>query len=426
MITTNIFLYALPDSLWKKNTNWGNSHLEIGAFVDDALGMEKRIAKGVNQENERSRYTLCCNQLEESIRTLSSISATQVESFRSALQNFQLPFIRLSSQYLDVISQMYLRYPNESANNRLGASFFPLEMIEPHINAFITSASELGIADQVDVKQRISFYKIALSFQCGVIEIQDPFYFKNEGNENNHSIEFFNQGKEEIHTRQLTSPQEDEHYENEDENISVTIRRKAYDILYEQIENAIYMSKEGKNGAVNFSNQPHNVITEALNVFVYSESGKVQKPIYIRVNYTDGSQGKSFPLLCLPKRTEEELNIIQQSLPLRAALLSMRHLSMDQDVDMAWFRNREVSKARAFGETDQFCYEHTKKLLVQSRDEGILKLFLYQTGLQPAVIGFYRALTEELLFRSNNPPSLEVTPNFYISKSGYRQGRSWN
>jgi hypothetical protein len=118
MIATNIFLYALPDSLWKKNTNWGNSHLEIGAFVDDALGMEKRIAKGVNQENERSRYTLCCNQLEESIRTLSSISATQVESFRSALQNFQLPFIRLSSQYLDVISQMYLRYPNESANNR--------------------------------------------------------------------------------------------------------------------------------------------------------------------------------------------------------------------------------------------------------------------------------------------------------------------
>ena len=128
----------------------------------------------------------------------------------------------------------------------------------------------------------------------------------------------------------------------------------------------------------------------------------------------------------MPKRPEEELKIIKQSLPLKVALLSMRHLSMDQDVDMAWFRNREVSKARAFGETDQFCYEYTKKLLIQSRDEGILKLLLYQTGLQPAVIGFYRALTEELLYRSNHFPSLEVTPNFYISKSSYKQGLSWN
>ena len=107
-------------------------------------------------------------------------------------------------------------------------------------------------------------------------------------------------------------------------------------------------------------------------------------------------------------------------------MLSIRHLAMDKDVDMAWFRNREVSKARAFGETDQFCYEFTKDLLEQSRFEGNLRLFLYQTGLQPAVIGFYRALTEELYFRSNDSPSLEVVPHFFKGKSGYRLGRPWN
>ncbi len=426
MITTNIFLYALPATAWIKNANWGNSHVDIGAFIDDALGIEKRIQKGVNQENERSRYTLCCNRLEASVRTLGSTSATTTtESFQSALQIFQLPFISLSSQYLDMISLMYRRYPDECSSIRLGASFFPFDMIEPHLSKFIAFSNELGIGNQVDICQRITFYKAALKFQCGVIEIQDPFYSKNDDLDTSHYIiDSVDQGKEE-HLPQLFPQQLDDDYE-EDENISVTVRRKAFDILYEQIKNAINLASDGKEGAVNFSNQPHNIITEVLNELVYSETGKVERPVFVRVHYADGSQGKPFPLLCLPKRTDDELNIFQQASPLKVALLSMRHLSMDKDVDMAWFRNREVSKSRAFGETDEFCYEYTKKLLEQSRAEEILKLFLYQTGLQPAVIGFYRALTEELLYRSTTSPSLEVTPHFHMKKSGYRKGRSWN
>ena len=71
--------------------------------------------------------------------------------------------------------------------------------------------------------------------------------------------------------------------------------------------------------------------------------------------YTDGSQGENLPLQCLPKREKEEFEILLKFPPLRAALLSMRHLEMDDKVDISWFRNREVSKARAFSETDQFC-----------------------------------------------------------------------
>ena len=33
MITTHVFLNAIPCSLWKTNTEWGNSHLEIGPCV---------------------------------------------------------------------------------------------------------------------------------------------------------------------------------------------------------------------------------------------------------------------------------------------------------------------------------------------------------------------------------------------------------
>ncbi|NMC34717.1 MAG: hypothetical protein GYA36_20020 [Veillonellaceae bacterium] len=425
MITTKVSLYALPSYLWEKSTRWGNAHIDIGPFVEDALNIEKRIGKGVNQENERARYTLCCNRLEAMIKTLSSQSVYDLESFRSALQNFQIPFVSLSYDYLDKIHQMYQRSPVECSIMRLGTSFFPIETIEPHINLFSTCVKELGIYHQEDIKQRISFYETALDLQCGVIEIQDPFSFSDDDGVDL-SGKILLQEDKEIKAYQMSLVEEYDLYKEEPVEFSIPMRRKAYDILYEQVSNAVAQAKVGENGAVNFSNQPHNIITEVLNAFVYSESGQVENPVYIRVNYTDGSQGKPFPLRCLPKRSNDALKIIQQTTPLKAALLSMRHLSMDRDVDMAWFRNREVSKARAFGETDHFCYEYSKKLFEQSREEGILRLFLYQTGLQPAVIGFYRALTEELLYRANNPPSLEVTPHFYVKQSDYRQGCSWN
>jgi len=168
------------------------------------------------------------------------------------------------------------------------------------------------------------------------------------------------------------------------------------------------------------------VITEVLNEFVYSESGSVEKPAYIGVIYTDGSQGEPFPLRCLPRPDEAEVGRLSQVQPLRVALLSMRHLALDHDVDMAWFRNREVSKARAFAETDAFCYAQTQNVLQESRDSGHLRLYLYQTGLQPAVIGFYRALVEELMLRSQAHPSLEVVPYYYRSKGGYQQGHAWH
>lgn len=92
---------------------------------------------------------------------------------------------------------------------------------------------------------------------------------------------------------------------------------------------------------------------------------------------------------------------------------------------MAWFRNREVSKSRTLGETDAFCYQYTRDQLKMTRPEGALRIYLYQTGLQPAVIGFYRAVVEEFLQRASSPPSLEVVPHYFSHKRGYRPGQPW-
>jgi hypothetical protein len=212
----------------------------------------------------------------------------------------------------------------------------------------------------------------------------------------------------------------------DDEEATDNSGRNLYDILREQVQRAIYAVREGRTGAINFSNQPHNVVTEVLHDFVYKDPRDTDGPVYIQVVYTDGSQGEPFPLHCLPRRAKSDLANLRRSQPLRAALMSMRHLEMDHDVDMAWFRNREVSKSRTFAETDTFCYLQTRNQLREARSESDLRIYLYQTGLQPAVIGFYRALVEELMHRADSTPSLEVVPHYFRRKTGYRPGQPWH
>jgi len=272
----------------------------------------------------------------------------------------------------------------------------------------------LGLSGLDDVKSRIIFYQFALKNHCGVIEFQNPFTYQDQ------TIET------QVSSVRVEKPEIIFQLQDEDEGAFDNEGEDASEILREQITRALQNAKDGKPCAVNFSNQPHNVITKVLNEFAYSDTGKLIKPTYIQVVYTDGSQGENFPLQCLPSRDEKDLAKLMKFPPLRASLLSMRHLEMDDRVDISWFRNREVSKARAFSETDQFCYRETKRQLEETRKDSVLLLHLYQTGLQPAVIGFYRALIEELLYRAKSAPSLVVIPIYFSKKRGYESGEAWS
>ncbi|GAB3428482.1 hypothetical protein [Flindersiella endophytica] len=166
----------------------------------------------------------------------------------------------------------------------------------------------------------------------------------------------------------------------------------------------------------------HGVITEVLREYVTRAGRPVQAPIV----YRDGSEARPFPL-----RATQMVEDIPTRLwtELRFALLSIRHIEMDVEVDGAWLRNADISRLRPAGETDELAFELSCRQLGQLCETGPCLIYMYQTGLQPAIVGFYRAVTLHLI---KNPNSLAVVPMFFRqpgTESGshtmFSQGRPW-
>jgi hypothetical protein len=162
----------------------------------------------------------------------------------------------------------------------------------------------------------------------------------------------------------------------------------------------------GHRVAISPSGIQNPVVTEILREFVAQIPGarRVDAP----VEYRDGSRSAHpFPLRSLPLC--DQLPVA--SLQLRFALLSIRHTEMDAVVDGAWLRNAEVSRPRPAAQTDDLVYETSLEQLEElCRGQRHVHLYMYQTGLETAVVGFYRAVTDHLL---RDPGSVSVQPMYF-------------
>lgn len=160
----------------------------------------------------------------------------------------------------------------------------------------------------------------------------------------------------------------------------------------------------------------NSVLTETLREFAAARDG--EPAAEVRVSWPDGSAGPPFPLRCLRLRTEPE----QGWRTLRFTLLSIRHVDMDGKVDGAWLRNSRISRPRPAGETDRLVFEISLRQLAEVSKGGPTLIHLYQTGLETAVVGFYRALTRHLLA---HPGSVAVLPCYYRRGAPFAEGSLW-
>lgn len=185
-----------------------------------------------------------------------------------------------------------------------------------------------------------------------------------------------------------------------------------------QLEAAV-AAGEGERKAISPSGLQNTVVTEVLREFVAAADGGSR--VDVAVEYRDGSPAQNaFPLRALA--LAEEL-VDAPELSLRMALLSIRHTEMDAVVDGAWLRNAEISRKRPAAQTDDLVFEISRNQLAELTQQGrrSLRLQMFQTGLETAIVGFYRAVALHLL---EHPGSLWVVPMYHQAPPRPKKSRS--
>ena len=146
-------------------------------------------------------------------------------------------------------------------------------------------------------------------------------------------------------------------------------------------------------------------------------------PINVQFAYEDGTIGGNFPLFGLLKDTKTiELPTI------KASLISNRHFELDSEVDFCLIRNSEIRRGEeaTMAEQEQLSFEIVYRFLNEfiEKNKG-LELHLYHTGLEPAVIGTYKAILTILL----NPKmrgKLKVIPKMFRGyQKGFQDLKAW-
>lgn len=389
MSKTWTILVALKDEQCKM------PRLDLKSLMDKALRVERRMETKVLIEDEQRRYNLYCDRIEFYGQLF--LADKYVES------------CDLGSEYIDLISTIKKKFPSDAATSRLLASFCPRERVLESIKQFELLCKKANVSTREDVLAKIAFYLKAADNGCSVIELLQSW------------MPSVLEEEEEIDSEKL---KEAFLALKVSDNISDGRMGGHFEELKKQFEKVVTLTKQHAPAAINFSELRHDVIAEVMHDFVYRGG----TPMYAPVIYADGTEAAPLPLFCLKPKSSEALTALRQLPVLKVGMMSSRHSNdgLDENVDIYWFRNQEISIGRTQAETDEVAYKKSKEQFAKMRTEGPFRIAFYQTGFQPAVVGFYRALAEELIAQYKNPVAqLEVTP-YYFMGGVYKVGKVWN
>ena len=82
-------------------------------------------------------------------------------------------------------------------------------------------------------------------------------------------------------------------------------------------------------------------------------------------------------------------------------------------------RNIKISRTREAGLTDQIVFETSLRQVRRLTSSGPTLIHMYQTGLETAIVGFYRSIVHHLI---NEPGSIVVVPWYFQKRGDFRKG----
>jgi hypothetical protein len=146
-------------------------------------------------------------------------------------------------------------------------------------------------------------------------------------------------------------------------------------------------------------------------------------PAELQIMYNDATRGKAFPVrvLWFPDsglvwKGEHALNV---------GTLTLRHVDYDHHVDVYLVRDRETRNLTNV-EIEALAYDRMSEILSDPMLASESYLAIYQTGLEPLVVGMYRAIVEHLQYRRREGlGQLCVQPVFYVAGRHRARGTLW-
>jgi len=381
MIKTRVLLVAVSDQDLKLEK------LDLLVIMKRALRIEERMVKGVNISDEQRRYHILCDRIEYYGQEIVSLKEVRTCS--------------LSTGYLDLLAFMLEKNAEAVHLGRLTANFATQDLVAKRGEVLQDLGRRMGLGENDDLRKAIGFYQDASKNKLNVIELHEVVC-EDVDAPVTHDV-----SKEFLALRVR-------------DGIVTENETNSFVALRNQIKTVVTSVRSGIPAAINFSDLRHDVIAEILFEYVYNRGSKVLAPVM----YADGSKASDFPLYCLRTRGKEAEFMFKEVPVLNVGMMSERHPELDPKIKIYWFRNQEISIGKSAAEIDNVAYRKAKELFEKMRDEGVYKIAYYQTGFQPAVVGFYRALTEELIYRATSMAKLSVTPYYFINGE-YRVGKTW-
>jgi len=432
MMATGTILCAVPGDCWNKQSTANRPAEQLRNCLRDHATIERRLSKNVAVDDESFRYARLSGQIEQ-VAIGNATFAPGGREFKRQLRAGEFPAVRVGSEYVDLIRtvQMTEGKTGHDTEGRLGSSVFSPGQLSEHVRAFTKAMQQYDFQDYSSIRHRLWFLrKRVLSFNCGLIEVPDhcsadlltdPKSFSSGGADGR---SLWDRVVARFRTNAMPSMLASERRERLESDDYKPVKSSDWiqygeirdrgqfmqDRLRSQIRDAI-----AGGAPVNLMNQRQNMAISIFQEFLHVAPDR--KPAHAPVQYDDGRTARPFPFYCLPRLADGWAPTRE----FHVALISMRHLPLDQYIDMNWYRNVDVPSRSGLAAADEVCYldsmERLHQLLTTSRGHRI-RLHLYHTGYMPAIIGFYRAVVETLSSGEWSPGCLQVIPKLQPAGHG--------
>ncbi len=413
----NLSTFAISTNDWSDQI--------FSVVTQQAKDSARKIQKGIDVGIERRRFNNACNRIE--ILALQKGKELKVEDMKlqqildsiSLKSKIIFPFIepenvKTLSPHFDDASKKYL------TENKAAIVFILNEYSQGSIKIKLNAEETFGRnltksnINELNNVENLSINEIQSRFHKQIltsIEKGTPIGWINiaEGEDNTQTL-LRHEGiisclREHIFAAK--EPSSIEHYKVKEKVVDKGANEKRNQSFWFRIQN--FFSKQPDIMKQIDVPKTRNIIHDII-------------PRNIQFAFNDGSISDPFPLYCLiDSKPKTNLSI------LKVALISNRHHELDTIVETCILRNSEISRRQeaTIADQEKLCFDLACKFFdeILEKSSGV-QIELYHTGLEPAVIGTYRAFLRTVL-KKGNRGKLIITPKVLKRQEEFSDLKQW-